>query len=64
MRIGGASIGGIRQYAFLCALAAFLLHDVFDYSFALIAPFEIEGNVVTAIYVVRNPDKLRRLPVV
>jgi len=25
------------------------------------AAFEIEGNVVRALYVVRNPDKLRHL---
>jgi hypothetical protein len=25
------------------------------------AAFEIEGDVIQALYVVRNPDKLRRL---
>jgi len=33
--------------------ATFLLHDVFDADFA-------EGRI-TAIYIVRNPDKLRHL---
>jgi RNA polymerase sigma-70 factor (ECF subfamily) len=28
------------------------------------ATFEIEGDVIQAVYVVRNPDKLRHLPAV
>ena len=57
-RIFAAKVSRVERYCFINGLPGFV---TIEQDGAQTTALEIEGDKIVAIYVVRNPDKLRRL---